>query len=256
MTESYSYLDVKALEDIRTTHRRSLAFLAGQAAGFGELYIPPPLYHQIEAAKTAIDAINQELARRGIQSTDPPPGTPVPVVVHHYHVSGDYIAGNSTTNGSVTISGGTVHGPITGVNQGTVNYQGGNQMSSGDTFNMSGNFSGAILNIKNTLTNTIQTVNGMAQAAPDQKQELAQLLDQLQAALATVPAEQAEAAETVAETAKDLVEKAAKEKPNKTTIQITGESLKAAATNLAGVLPAVIPVATQIVQAVQKLIGG
>ena len=101
--------------------------------------------------------------------------------------------------------------PLTGVNQGTVNYQGGKQMSSGDTFNMSGNFSGAILNIKNTLTNTIQTVNGMAQAAPDQKQELAQLIEQLQTALATVPADQAEAAETVAETAKDLVEKAAKD---------------------------------------------
>lgn len=145
--------------------------------------------------------------------------------------------------------------PLTGVNQGTVNYQGGKQMSSGDTFNMSGNFSGAILNIKNTLTNTIQTVNGMAQAAPDQKQELAQLIEQLQTALATVSADQAEAAETVAETAKDLVEKAAKDKPNKGTIQIIGEGLKAAATNLAGVLPTVLPIATQIVQTVQKLIG-
>ena len=145
--------------------------------------------------------------------------------------------------------------PLTGVNQGTVNYQGGKQMSSGDTFNMSGNFSGAILNIKNTLTNTIQTVNGMAQAAPDQKQELAQLIEQLQTALATASADQAEAAETVAETAKDLVEKAAKDKPNKGTIQIIGEGLKAAATNLAGVLPTVLPIATQIVQTVQKLIG-
>jgi hypothetical protein len=256
MTESYTYLDIKALEEIRAIQRRNLALVSAQAAKFGELHVPPYMHHQIAEAKAAIDAVNAELARRGIQSSDPPPGTPVPAVIQHYHVRGDYIAGNSTTNGSVTISGGTVHGPVTGVNQGTVNYQGGNQMSSGDTFNMSGNFSGAILNIKNTLTNTIQTVNGMTQAAPDQKQELAQLLDQLQAALATVPAEQAEAAETVAETAKDLVEKAAKEKPNKTTIQITGESLKAAATNLAGVLPAVIPVATQIVQAVQKLIGG
>jgi hypothetical protein len=256
MTENYPNLDTKTLEAIRVTHRETLALLSGQAAKFGDLHIPPPLHHQLADTKAAIDMINQELARRGIQSSDPPPGTPVPAVVQHYYVQGNYIAGNSTTNGTVTISGGTVHGPVTGVNQGTVNYQGGNQMSSGDTFNMSGNFSGAILNIKNTLTNTIQTVNGMAQAAPDQKQELAQLLDQLQAALAAVPADQAEAAETVAETAKDLVEKAAKEKPNKTTIQITGEGLKAAATNLAGALPVVLPIATQIVQAVQKMIGG
>ena len=256
MTESYSYLETAALESIRTTHRRNLALLAGQAAAFGSLHVPVHIQHQLEESKAAIDAINQELARRGIQSSDPPPGVPLQAIVQHYHVSGDYIAGNRTTNGSVTVTGGTVHGPITGVNQGTVNYQGGNQMSSGDTFNMSGNFSGAILNIKNTLTNTIQTVNSMAQAAPDQKQELAHLIEQLQAALATVPADQAEAAETVAETAEELVEKAAKDKPNKTSIQITGEGLKAAATNLAGALPAVLPIATQIVQAVQKMIGG
>lgn len=252
MTESYPYLDTKALEDIRATQRRTLAFLSGQAASFGALYVPPPLHHQIEQAKAAIDAINRELAARGIQSTDPPPGTPVPAIVQHYHVSGNYIAGNSTTNGTVTISGGTV----TGVNQGTVNYQGGDDRSSGDTFNMSGDLRGTILNIKNTLTNTIQTVNGMTQAAADQKQELALLLDQLQATLGAVPADQAEAAETVAETAKDLVEKAAKEKPNKGTIQLTGEGLKAAATNLAAVVPAVLPLALQIVQVVQKIIGG
>ncbi|HEY1011627.1 MAG TPA: CHAT domain-containing protein, partial [Herpetosiphonaceae bacterium] len=134
-------------------------------------------------------------------------------------------------------------------------YEGGNIVS-GDTFEMSGNFSGAILNIKNTLTNTIQTVNGMAQAAPDQKQELARLLQQLQAALMTVPAEHQETAEAVADTAKELIEKAAKDKPNKTTIQITAEGLKAAAGNLAVVVPMIIPLATQIVQGVQKLIGG
>jgi len=63
-------------------------------------------------------------------------------------------------------------------------------------------------------------------------------------------------AEAVAETAKAAVEQAMKSQPNKTLVQISAEGLKQAAQNLAAVLPTVLPIATQIAEAVRKLIGG
>jgi hypothetical protein len=52
-----------------------------------------------------------------------------------------------------------------------------------------------------------------------------------------------------------LVERAKDEKPNPTSIKITGEGLKQAAQNLADVLPTVVTIATQIVLAVSRLAG-
>jgi hypothetical protein len=132
--------------------------------------------------------------------------------------------------------------------------QGDAQMS-GDTFNMSGNFSGAILNIKSTLGNVIQTTNNLPNASDEERQELQKLILDLQAELSQAPPEMAKEAEAVAQTAKALVDTANAEQPNSTLIQISGEGLKKAAENLAAVMPTVLTIATQIVTAVSRLTG-
>ena len=124
-----------------------------------------------------------------------------------------------------------------------------------DRFNMSGDFRGAIINIKSTLTNVQQSVGEIRTADEAARKELETLIGQLNEALQKVPAEDVEQAQAVAETAKMLVDTAKAEKPNKTMLQISGEGLKQAAQNLAGVMPIVASIAGQIVVAVAKLTG-
>ena len=124
-----------------------------------------------------------------------------------------------------------------------------------DRFNMSGDFRGAIINIKSTLTNVQQSVGEIHSSDETARKELERLIGQLSEALQKVPAENDEQAQAVAETAKVLVDTAKAEKPNKTMLQISGEGLKQAAQNLAGVMPIVASIAGQIVVAVAKLTG-
>jgi hypothetical protein len=125
----------------------------------------------------------------------------------------------------------------------------------GDTFNMSGDFRGAIVNIKSTLRDVQQSVGDIRTQDGASKAELRQLIQQLSEALEKAPPPKAEAAQAVAETAKSLVDQAAAPKPNKTMLQITGEGLKQAAQNLADVMPAVLAISTQIVAAITRLAG-
>ncbi|MGE5775230.1 MAG: hypothetical protein ACM33V_03365 [Chloroflexota bacterium] len=124
-----------------------------------------------------------------------------------------------------------------------------------DRFNMSGDFRGAIINIKSTLTNVQQSVGDIRTDDQNARRELEKLIGQLSDALQKVPEEKQEQAQAVAETAKALVEAAKTEKPNKTMVQITGEGLKQAAQNLAEVMPTVVTIAGQIALTVAKLVG-
>ncbi len=126
----------------------------------------------------------------------------------------------------------------------------------GDTFNMSGNFRGAILNINSTLKNVQQSVGDIHTDDEATRDELKRLIEQLNQALQKAPPEKKEEVEAVAETTKSLIDQAKSEKPNKTMIQITGEGLKQAAQNLAEVLPTVMTIASQIVVTVMKLTSG
>lgn len=126
---------------------------------------------------------------------------------------------------------------------------------SGDQFNMSGNFSGAILNIKSTLTNVSQSIGAAPGGDAAVKAQLQQLIEELSSELQKAPADKEGEAEAVAETAKAAVEQATKEKPNKTLVTISAEGLKAAAQNLAAALPAVLPIATKIAETIQKFVG-
>lgn len=124
-----------------------------------------------------------------------------------------------------------------------------------DRFDMSGDFRGAIVNIKSTLTNVQQSVGEIHSTDETARKELETLIGQLSEALQKVPAENQEQAQAVAETAKVLVDTAKAETPNKTMLQISGEGLKQAAQNLAEVMPAVVSIASQIVMTVAKLTG-
>jgi hypothetical protein len=124
-----------------------------------------------------------------------------------------------------------------------------------DRFDMSGDFRGAIINIKSTLTNVQQSIGDIRTSDETTRKELESLIGQLSEALQKVPEGHQEQAEAVAETAKVLVDTAKAEKPNKTMLQISGEGLKQAAQNLAEVMPAVATIAGQIVMTITKLTG-
>jgi len=132
------------------------------------------------------------------------------------------------------------------------NASSGESYSTGD---LSGDFRGANINfnIKSTLTNVQQSVGHIQTDDQDARKELEKLIGQLSDALQNVPEKSQEHAQAVAETAKALVDTAKAEKPNKTMLQITGEGLKQAAQNLAGVMPVVATIASQIVMTVAKL---
>src|SRR6266542_1442941 len=116
-----------------------------------------------------------------------------------------------------------------------------------DRIDMSGDFRGAIINIKSTLTNVQQSIGEIRSDDETARKELETLIGQLSEALQKIPAENQEQAQAVAETAKVLVDSAKAEKPNKTMLQISGEGLKRAAQNLAEVMPVVATIAGQIV---------
>lgn len=126
--------------------------------------------------------------------------------------------------------------------------------SSGDTFNMSGNFTGAIVNIKSTLTNVNQQINTSTVESSIQ-QDLNRLVNELSQALEKIPSDKGEEAEAVAKSAEALINAATEEKPNKTMVEISGEGLKKAAENIADVMPIVLTIAAQIVAAVAKIVN-
>jgi hypothetical protein len=111
-----------------------------------------------------------------------------------------------------------------------------------------------MLNIKSDLQDVTQTIGRMPKADEISKAELEQLVRALFEELQNAPAEKTEEAEAIVELTKDLVDKAVAEKPNKTTLQITGEGLKQAAQNIADVMPTVLSIATKIVAAIGLLV--
>jgi hypothetical protein len=123
-----------------------------------------------------------------------------------------------------------------------------------DQFTMSGDFRGAFINIKSTLTNVQQTIGDISTDDMDTRMELEKLIGQLNDALQKVPVEKQEEAEAVAQTAKALIDAAKAEKPNQTLLQITGDGLKRAAQELVKATPVVLHVASQIVMSVMKLV--
>jgi hypothetical protein len=144
--------------------------------------------------------------------------------------------------------GGAVVGAAIGGPGGNVHV--GGQQSYGDVY--SGDFRGAILNVRSTLENVTQSIENVTGADESEKQELKDLVAQLKAVLEKVPPDRVEEAEAVATLTESVVEQASVDKPNKALLQISREGLKKAAEDIADVLPTVLGIATKIV----TVIGG
>ncbi len=177
-------------------------------------------------------------------------------------VGGDQIRGDITigdVSGAGIAIGHKAHSSGRNVATSGGDYAGGNidkragTVVSGDQFTMSGTFSGAMLNIKSTLSNVAQRIGAAPHGDAATKAQLQALITQLSAELQQVPAEHARDAEAVAETAKVVVEQATKAQPNKQLVQISAEGLKQAAQNLAAVLPTVLPLAQKIAEALRTV---
>ncbi|MCP4699555.1 MAG: hypothetical protein GY862_22310 [Gammaproteobacteria bacterium] len=122
--------------------------------------------------------------------------------------------------------------------------------SQGDTSSLSGDFRGANLNIKSTLSNVTQTIGALPGADDFQKEELEKLIQQLNDTLQQFPAEKAEEAEAVAQTAQALMTTAAAEYPNQSMLNITAKGLLEAAKAVAGLVPATLKIAVKIVETI------
>ena len=110
------------------------------------------------------------------------------------------------------------------------------------------------INIKSRLDNVAQSIGtfpGVTQSARD---ELEQLITKLNKALQEVPSDRSGEAEKVSKRVETLIKDASTEKPDRERVEITGESLILAAKNLASVTPIVLTIATQIVQAVSRML--
>ncbi len=125
----------------------------------------------------------------------------------------------------------------------------------GDQISINGSYQNVILNIKSTLSNVQQSVGAMPAVDEAARNELKDSIALLSQTLEQIPASLKEQSEAVAAAAKMLVDTANSEKPNRTMLEITGDGLKKAAANLAGVAPAVATIAGQVVATVLRMRG-
>ena len=110
-----------------------------------------------------------------------------------------------------------------------------------------------IVNISSTLNSVNQFVQANSYVELSSKQELEKLLRELETALKEVPNENADDAEAVASMAKNLIESATREKPNKPLVQISADGLKRAAENIAAIAPKVLLTAQAVIVFIKAL---
>jgi hypothetical protein len=117
----------------------------------------------------------------------------------------------------------------------------------GDTF--SGDFSGAVLNVRSILTDATSTVGAIPGVGDEIRAEfeqlIAQLAQDLQAAVAVAPAK-ADDAVALSRMVAAMVNAASEEKPNKTVIQVMADGLQRVAGAFIEVMPSVLDIATRI----------
>jgi hypothetical protein len=170
------------------------------------------------------------------------------------HKAGGDIAGGSIDRSQNTFNiSGTVRSGMTNLG-GTMTFGDHVTVDMGDTTTLSGDFQGASVAIQARMDHLRQGIGALPDTNHVAKETLVQLIAQLDTLLQGLPPEQAAEAEKVVKRAQALIEEAGKSAPDKEFIEFSGESLKKAAQNLASVLPAVLPIATQIVGYVMSLL--
>jgi hypothetical protein len=234
--------EIKHQQELLTINRNRLRVLVKQATALGN-YAPPHVITEIDEARASIARIKATLRGWGVavadeegdqgQATSAQPGAattpPSSRETRIIHTGGgDYIEGNADKRKGNSVSG--------------------------DHYNFSGDFRDAILNVNSMLEHVTQTISNAPSLNQTTKDELKQLVEQLRAELQKAPSGSESDAEAVAETAKDAVEKATKEQPNRSLVQISANGLKEAAKNIAAVMPTILPIAMQIVEKIRAIV--
>ena len=109
------------------------------------------------------------------------------------------------------------------------------------------------VNIKAQLDRVTQIVKNAAAMPDDKRNQLAELIDELQEALKTAAEKRPEDSERVVRTAELVATEVAKEKPDKGFLNITVEGLKQAAKAVEDIAPTVISVAAKVASFVAGL---
>jgi hypothetical protein len=104
----------------------------------------------------------------------------------------------------------------------------------------------SIVNIQSTMSNVTQMINAAPAIEQSTKDQLLQLVQELTTELEKAPADAADDVEVLANEAQMVITDATKDKPNRKIIQIRLEGLRTAATDLATVVPSVLPIAIKI----------
>jgi len=110
-------------------------------------------------------------------------------------------------------------------------------------------FHGAVTIIMHDVTNTINA----SSVPPDEKAALQKLVSDMENALKQEGSKNPDGAEEIAKRTKEAVEEAISKKPNRGAIEAKANLLKEAAQNVAGAMPIVVGIATNIVIAVLKM---
>lgn len=137
---------------------------------------------------------------------------------------------------------------------GEMNVHDGVNVDMGSTYTFSGNFTGAMVNVKSQLRNVTQSIAALPSADQATKDELTQLTAQLADLLATTPNERAMDAEKVSKRVETLVDEANKPDPDRELFEFNLESLKKAIAMLSTVVPLVVPVADKIITLIRSLV--
>ena len=109
------------------------------------------------------------------------------------------------------------------------------------------------VNIKSRLDNVIQTVQQAPGWSDDRRQELGQLIAELNAGLQVVAEQRPDDVERVTKTAELVVAEATKAKPDRGFLSISAEGLKQAARAVADIAPTVLVVAGKVAAFVAAL---
>jgi hypothetical protein len=109
------------------------------------------------------------------------------------------------------------------------------------------------VNIKSQLDRVTQIVKNAAAMPDDKRNQLAELIDELQEALKTAAEKRPEDSERIARTAELVATEVAKEKPDKGFLNITVEGLKQAAKAVEDIAPTVLSVAGKVASFVAGL---
>jgi hypothetical protein len=240
--------DIQQQQNLLATYRRTLSIQLQQRAALGAAYTPPGIINGIIEARENIRSIKGVLRGWSASVDDDPLDEELPVL------SASATLAPPTSQGSPTIN---LYGPITtGSTQiGGASHIAEAKITTGDSYDFSrAQISGSNINIGSILTNVTENIGSISNANAAEKQKLAELVKQLNALIQQVPAEQGEDARKVANRTRAIVEEMKQDQPDKELVTFNLESLKKAATTIATVLPAVLPIIDQIVQHIQALI--